>query len=335
MSHPYFQWVDTAFGGPQNRNHVVSLPQIKERMPDHHTDCYATWYRFPDAYPDHCQKTGSTAGYKGPSYADCLPFDFDHEEDLAGVLDQVRDFLRTLELTYEIDGLHGVRCYFSGHKGFHVLLSSALFGGWDPSPDLHKHLKKVALTIAQDHGMADPAVYDQNRLLRITNTKNSKSGRWKIPLETHEVQTLSIDQITELAAQGPREIEFPPWDDAKVAVPCAGKWQAILTAQPKKEAPKEPTTLFPVGMKEGDGRDNHAFFLARRYRNKRLPRHETLEILKLWDTQQQDPLGEQELEKKVNSAYSRATDTDEQDITPDQIKMAGDLFEEYQAALVQ
>ena len=142
--------------------------------------------------------------------------------------------------------------------------------------------------------------------------------------------TLSIDAITDLAAQGPRKVDFPPWDDAEVAAPCAGKWQAVLKAQPKKEAPPKPIDLFPVGLKEGDGRDNHAFFLARHYRDKRLARHETLEILKLWDRQQHEPLGERVLEQKVDSAYSRATDADEQEITPDHIKTAGDLFTEYQ-----
>jgi len=52
--------------------------------------------------------------------------------------------------------------------------------------------------------------------------------------------------------------------------------------------------------------------------------------LKLWDRQQHEPLGERVLEQKVDSAYSRATDADEQEITPDHIKTAGDLFTEYQ-----
>ena len=331
MNHPTFQWVDTAFGGPQKRNNILSLTQLKGHMPDHPTDCYATWHRFPDAYADHIKTTGRVRGYQGPSYADFLLFEFDNEGDLAGVLAQVKNFLRVLEITYEVDGLHGVRCYFSGHKGFHVLVSSALFGGWDPSPDLPRQLKEMALAMTQDHPMADPAVYDQNRLLRLSNTKHSKSGRWKIPLENHELLTSSIDQITELAAKGPRQIEFPPWEDAQVAPPCAEKWQALLKTQPQKSAPKEHANLFPIGLKEGDGRDNQAFLIARHFRDKRLSRNETLDILNLWDAQLEDPLGEPVLEQKIDSAFSRATDADVEEITPDHIKTPPDLFEAYQA----
>ena len=114
MNHQDFLWADTAFGGPQDRNHVLSIKNLRDHLPDHQTDCYATWHRFPVAYSDHVQATGSVTGYKGLSYADYLLFEFDNVEDLAGVLSQVRDFLRVLELTYEIDGLHGIRCCFSG-----------------------------------------------------------------------------------------------------------------------------------------------------------------------------------------------------------------------------
>lgn len=84
------------------------------------------WHRFPQSYLTHCQDTGS---YDGPSYTDFLPFDFDGD-DLSTVLKRVQEFLKMLQITYEIEGLHGIRCYFSGKKGFHILLSSHLFGGW-------------------------------------------------------------------------------------------------------------------------------------------------------------------------------------------------------------
>ena len=96
MNHPTFQWVDTAFGGPQKRNNILPLTQLQGHMLDHPTDCYATWHRFPDAYADHIKTTGRVRGYQGPSYADFLLFEFDNEGDLAGALNQVQDFLRVL-----------------------------------------------------------------------------------------------------------------------------------------------------------------------------------------------------------------------------------------------
>ena len=41
----------------------------------------------------------------------------------------------------------------------------------------------------------DLSVYDQNRLFRLPNTKNSKSGLWKVSLQAHELLTLSEEKI--------------------------------------------------------------------------------------------------------------------------------------------
>jgi len=331
MQHREFQYVDTAFGGAHRRNHVLSIVEIRDRLPEHRTDCFATWHRFPDAYRTHWRDSGSTGGYPGPSYADCLPFDFDGE-DLSDVLRQVQDFLKVLQLTYEIDGLHGVRCHFSGKKGFHVLLSSFLFGGWRPSSELHRHLRRLAQSMAQDGG-ADLSIYDQNRLLRLPNTKHGDSGLWKIPLEAREVLTLSVDAITEIAAEGPRDMEFPSWEDVEVAEPCKALLQDIITHQSKPTLQIEkPVELFPTGMKEGDGRDNKAFAIARYCRDKKLERRVALDILRLWDAQQVDALGETVLAKKIQSAYGRVIPGDtEDDITPDDIKTPADLAAEYDA----
>lgn len=333
MQHDDYHYVDAAFGGPNRRNNVISITQIKDQLPSEKTDCYVTWHRFPDAYREHCSATHSTGGYQGPSYADFLPFDFDGE-DLAEVLRQVRDFLKMLELTYEIDGLRGVRCYFSGRKGFHILLSSFLFGGWSPSPDLYRHLRNMAKTMGEDSGV-DMSIYDQNRLLRLSNTKHGTSGLWKIPLHSHEILTLSAEAITKIAAAGPREIEFPSWDDVGVASPCATVLKEVMSRLPQSDQilkVKRPVDLFPTGMREGDGRDNAAFGIATYLRDKRVGRDKALLILQFWDSQQVDSLGERVLEEKVQSAYRHASIADEDDtITADDIKTSAELITEYDA----
>ena len=331
MQYGDFQYIDAAFGGPQRRNNVLSIVDIRAQLPEDPTDCFGTWNRFSSAYVEHWRSTGSTANYQGPSYADFLPFDFDGD-DLSPVLHQVQDFLKVLELTYEIAGLDGVRCYFSGKKGFHILLSSFLFGGWTASPDLHHHLHELAQSMAQDFG-ADLSIYDQNRLLRLPNTKHGDSDLWKIPLEAHEVLTLSVDAITGIAAEGPRSIEYPSWEDVAASEPCSALYQDIAVRQtPQTSKNGKTPELFPTGMKEGDGRDNHAFAIARYCRDKQLDRGVALDILKLWDTQQTDALGERVLEQKIRSAYSRTGAGDVvDDITPDDIKTPSELAAEYDA----
>ena len=330
MQHEDHHYVDTAFGGVHRRNRVLSIAELKNQLPKDKTDCFVTWHRFPEDYSTHCTNTGSVTGYQGSSFADFLPFDFDGDNPSV-VLERVRDFLKILEVTYEIDGLSGVRCYFSGKKGFHILLSSFLFGSWQPSSDLHRQLHQLAKTMAKDCE-ADLSIYDQNRLLRLPDTRHGESNMWKISLHAHEVLTLSIDDITALAAKGSRDIEFPAWDDVGTAPPCEALYKDIARKPTSAETFKiEPAqNLFPTGMKEGDGRDNAAFRIARYCRDKRIESEVALDILRLWDTQQVNALGDQVLEQKVTSAYSRFVGEDESDaITAADIKSPNELIAEY------
>ena len=72
--------------------------------------------------------------------------------------------------------------------------------------------------MAGDHKI-DTFIYDQNRLLRLTNTQHGDSQLWKIPLETATVIAGSVDHICKLAKQR-QEVEFPDWDDV-VPIPAS------------------------------------------------------------------------------------------------------------------
>src|SRR5690606_41948001 len=51
----------------------------------------------------------------------------------------------------------------------------------------------------------DPKVYDPRRVLRLTNSIHSKSGRFSIPLTADELLGWSLDRLFE-EAKGPRPI---------------------------------------------------------------------------------------------------------------------------------
>jgi hypothetical protein len=339
IQHPIYQWVDTAFGGPHRRNNVLGLTDVTAQLPTDKNEGYCTWHRFPMAYQNHWHATGSTGNYQGPSYADFLPFDFDGD-DLGVVLERVRQFLKVLELNWEVEGLHGIRCYFSGRKGFHVLLSHALFGGWIPSVSLPRQLKTLAMTLA-DGIEIDSTIYDQNRLLRLPNTQHGTSDLWKVPLDINEVLTLSIDAITDIAKK-PRTVEFPDWSDCASSKACMAALDGMVQedgntsglsvpAVQKQAAALQSEDLFPTGLKEGEGRDNAAFRIARYLRDKHLPDDVALRILQLWDGQQPEPLGTQTLQHKIQSAYSRHKPALDADLVPDDIKTPDELTDAYTA----
>ena len=326
LAHPDYHWVDTAFGDWRRRNSPLRIQEIDGATPGDRRDCFVTWHRFPLEYSQHVKATSSVAGYAGASYADFLPIDFDGE-DLAHVHGQVQEFLKVLELTYEIDGLHGVRLYFSGAKGFHVCLSSALFGGWEPSFELPWRLKELARRLTEGFEV-DDKIYDQNRLLRLSNTINGKSGLYKIPLETSQVLHESIDAITSLA-NSPCRVVWPAWDDVAPSPACAALWKSVGHQQPQKAPSVDVGALFAIGMKEGDGRDNQAFAVARYCRDHKFPEAVANQFLAVWDAAQVDPLGTQVLQQKVRSAYARLDGTGDTDITAADVLTPQELAQQY------
>jgi len=79
--------------------------------------------------------------------------------------------------------------YFSG-RGFHVNIPGSAFK-WEPCKDLHLKVKDM-LTGIGVYKYADPSVIDKTRIIRVPNTLNTKSKRWKIPLTETEFRSFSL-----------------------------------------------------------------------------------------------------------------------------------------------
>ena len=322
MLNPDYCYVDTALGNLGWRNKPLLVTAVKSSVPQNQRECYCTWHRFPKLYADRCDQLSSVKGYDGPSYSDFLPFDFD-AENLKDAHTMVLEFMAYLEADFDVT--YGYRCYFSGSKGFHVHVSAELFGGWAPSRDLAGTLRKLALRLSDD---IDTAVYDRNRLWRMVNTINDKSGLYKIPLGLDEIQTHRVDDIVELA-KGPRELDYPDWSDVGVSEAC----QRLLADVSKVEKPQFATTtdLFSTNLQEGQGRDVAAFNLACRMRDWGVPSDAALQMLRFWNSQLKTPLtttdGADILEKKIYNAYGETENGDR--ISARSIRSIGDLAGDY------
>jgi hypothetical protein len=113
-----------------------------------------------------------------------------------------------------------LRIFFSGGKGFHVLLPCEIF---TPEPsNLTLRLYRQMAVNARKQGVVsvDTSVYTGRRLWRLVNSINEKSGLYKIPLRHKELMHSSMEKITEKARQaGPEDFFLP----AK-ACPSAQEW---------------------------------------------------------------------------------------------------------------
>ena len=200
MKYPEFKYVELAFDSIWNRNKIRQLHNI-ERLVNSHVDCYRSIFRFPRTYYDQVKRTGSVKGFSGLAYTDWLVFDIDRKDRLEIALSDLRKFLSFLRALYNLN-IEQTLIYFSGNKGFHILLPAELFGGWKPSESLPLKIRDLAFTLENESKIEiDRNIYDVNRLLRLPNTKHSATGLFKVELPSRMALHGSLQEIIEWAGQ--------------------------------------------------------------------------------------------------------------------------------------
>lgn len=196
LRFPEFKYVDFAKKAWSNRNNVIEINHVDDRTKDG-LQAFRTIHRFPKEYDEHVKKTGSVTRYEGPSYSDFIVFDFDSEGEPEKALENGRQFVNLLGETYSVDS-KCILYYFSGFKGYHIFLPIELFGDVKPSKKLYAIVKEVALFLGKSEQM-DGSIYDQNRLLRLPNTRHKKSMLFKIQLTSDEFRNLNSEEIQNFA----------------------------------------------------------------------------------------------------------------------------------------
>ncbi|WP_214812307.1 DNA primase small subunit domain-containing protein [Exiguobacterium sp. s181] len=180
----------------------IKVDEVKEFQNEEamNFNCFTTVQRFNS--PE--RKKGAEL-FTAPLY-----FDLDHEKDPAvSQADAVKliDFL-----TEELDIAESdIWVYFSGSKGFHILVNSQAIG-IEPREDLHKIFKHISgyLVHRLELESLDLVVYTAKRMLRLPNTVHQKTRRYKIELNVGELKTMSLDEIKNLAGQPrkPDELKY-------------------------------------------------------------------------------------------------------------------------------
>ena len=291
MMHPDFKYVHTAVNGAKNRKGVHDIRKLGN--PTGLTDTYCTYFRYDEGMVEHYQQTGSVGGFTGKMWSDWLPIDIDSEN-----LEEAQHNLSVLKQNledYEID-LNTCRFYFSGAKGFHVMIPSELFQA-QPSADINKRFRKVALELSKGLNI-DTSIYDKTRIFRLPNTINSKTGLYKIELYPFETN-LSISEIKEKAQQPSDKLEVD--DDFYPNQELTVLYHEDLN-KPKKNTNSEKTKNKPCmqtlmqGIGEGE-RDNGGLRVASHLFQQGLSDTMVWAALDTWNESNDPPLYTEELER--------------------------------------
>ena len=201
MRHADYKYVNVAVGGVFNRKGIYDFRQLGN--PSGLSEGYCTYFRYNDDMKAHFKNVGSVKQYRGSAFADWLPIDIDSDD-----LQQAQYYLQHLVQNMDDEGIDTSCCrfYFSGSKGFHVMIPSGFFEA-EPSEDIHKRFRRVAVKLA-DGIKIDTNIYDKTRLFRLANTINNKSGLYKIELYPFEAMSLDIEEIKNKAKQPSERLEI-------------------------------------------------------------------------------------------------------------------------------
>lgn len=174
---------------------VLLRPQdVEKNITDRESSWYVSPYIYPEDALEYWEQNGqSIKGYNGAAYTTTLYWDLDCKTDfnkarVAAIA--LYDYLNGLGL----DG--GVEFYFSGNKGFHVLLhTSDRFTKEEVSAICYNVAKETAIP----NEVFDTSVYNITRIFRVENTRHQDSGLYKIQMHLHELEQLSDQEIRDLA----------------------------------------------------------------------------------------------------------------------------------------
>jgi len=159
------------------------------------SNTFMSLYDYDDEVKDYFGKKKTLSGYTGKIY---IPDEFILDIDGSNIDDAYNKLVKLISLLNNLKVLHYV--YFSG-TGFHLHISSKSFR-WKPDVNLHFKVKKI-LGEYKLWEYADPSVTDKTRIIRVPNTKNTKSGLYKVWLPVDPESTFEddwdVDSITQFA----------------------------------------------------------------------------------------------------------------------------------------
>jgi hypothetical protein len=236
MAQKFHNFKETLIGPAQ----LLTLEQIRKLKTKPNLDYYVSLFAYNKEHKERLEKTGSLAGIKDV-VSDSLLWDFDSTDVEKARLDTVALANRLVDdLNVDPDS---IVCYYSGQKGFHVVLPLDR----EITPEQFKH---ATGTLAKGLETYDTVVNDPQRLIRLEYTKHPKSGLFKVPLHITEVDELTVDQIKALAKTSREDYTQ---NSKPVTLPAS-----LFTVKPKKETMKNEITLtdkfdkksIPIGWKD-------------------------------------------------------------------------------------
>ena len=189
-------------------------------------DIFMSLYDYDDYIVEFFSKHQTLSGYDGLLY---MPDEFILDVDAVNT-ETARQ--KTIGLLLHLEDIDiPSRIFFSG-TGFHIHIPSDAFR-WKPAKDLHLIVKQ-SLTDSGIFEYADPSVTDKTRLIRVPNTRNSKSNLYKVQI-TRKLLDSGVEDIEKFAKR-PQDLNLPEYE-------CAPVFDVTSKVKPKESEISQTNTI--------------------------------------------------------------------------------------------
>lgn len=234
-------------------------------------------------------------------------FDFDNSIELTYAQIDTQKFVTMLMQVYEIDpSMLGI--FFSGQKGFHVLIpaGAVVTGDFYEANASNQHVVKVfADTLAGGFHSWDRTVYDGRRIMRIANSIHHASGLHKIPISYSELTNLFPEEIKEEARMSRDLYEYiEEWHGAPPLLEVFTKCEALSQQVTPRTVRGGALRDYFLPAKKGE-RNVSAAKLAGLLRKGEVSLELAQMIMQMWNRQNEEPLETEELSQTVHKVYKR------------------------------
>jgi KaiC/GvpD/RAD55 family RecA-like ATPase len=312
-------YVELVERGITNRGNIVECGSIKPVPRDF--ECYISLFPYDKTIVDYVKINKTVKNHAGKHACDYIVWDIDNDGNLQKSKDDALWLLNYWQSEYGLSP-DDTWIYFSGYKGFHIILTSKTFGQLEMSAEMGESIKRAAIELAGTLQI-DVKIYENHRIVRVANSRHLKSGLYKIELTYDELFSMSILDIQELA-KSPRIL------DRKKQYRDVLKNDLIARIVQSSFLIKENKEVIETGffLPDNKGNRNNKLFAqaCTLFQNTQLHEKSIKEIITSINLASGDPLPAHEINTLVNSARTKRKGKEDETL---QITTFDKMWEQY------
>jgi P4 family phage/plasmid primase-like protien len=178
---------------------------------------YKSLYSFDKSLQKYYEKNSTTKGFQREHYSNEIIIDFDGDKEIDNLNDVKKEVGRFIEHLIDEYNIHStnIKIFFSGRRGFHLIISRKFIGETTPSESFSQYDKEFIKRLTKGFKYVDLSLYNSSRIVRTKNSKHPESNFYKISLYGNQLK-LGVEDIKELASK-PRLKQHV---ELKIKQPC-------------------------------------------------------------------------------------------------------------------